>query len=94
MLSILPLAHVYELTLGLSSPYYVRFFSLLKKETTYSCCFASSVRLSQTNSHVNCSFIIEKMYKTRIIPEIKNAFWSSYRCISNDPQTYPQNCRQ
>ena len=74
MLSILPLAHVYECTLGLvvpimcgSSVYYV------KKPPTAAVLLPALESVKPT-AMLTVPLIIEKMYKTRIIPEIKKRF--------------------
>jgi len=74
MLSILPLAHVYECTLGLvipmmcgSSVYYVK-----KPPTT--AVLLPALEMVKPTAMLTVPLIIEKMYKTRIIPEIKIRF--------------------
>ena len=74
MLSILPLAHVYECTLGLvipmmcgSSVYYVK-----KPPTT--AVLLPALEMVKPTAMLTVPLIIEKMYKTRIIPEIKKRF--------------------
>ncbi len=71
MLSILPLAHVYECTLGLVLPimcgasvYY------LKKPPTAAVMLPALAAVKPTLM-LTVPLIIEKMYKTRILPEIK-----------------------
>jgi long-chain acyl-CoA synthetase len=74
MLSILPLAHVYECTLGLvlpimcgSSVYYV------KKPPT-AAVLLPALEMVKPSAMLTVPLIIEKMYKTRILPEIKKRF--------------------
>jgi long-chain acyl-CoA synthetase len=74
MLSILPLAHVYECTLGLvlpimcgSSVYYV------KKPPT-AAVLLPALEIVKPSAMLTVPLIIEKMYKTRILPEIKKRF--------------------
>ncbi|MGD1046808.1 MAG: AMP-binding protein [Bacteroidota bacterium] len=74
MLSILPLAHVYECTLGLvvpimcgSSVYYV------KKPPT-AAVLLPALEMVKPTAMLTVPLIIEKMYKTRIIPEIRKRF--------------------
>ena len=74
MLSILPLAHVYECTLGLvvpimcgSSVYYV------KKPPT-AAVLLPALEMVKPTAMLTVPLIIEKMYKTRIMPEIKKGF--------------------
>ena len=74
MLSILPLAHVYECTLGLvipimcgSSVYYV------KKPPT-AAVLLPALEMVKPTAMLTVPLIIEKMYKTRILPEIKKRF--------------------
>ena len=74
MLSILPLAHVYECTLGLvlpimcgSSVYYV------KKPPT-AVVLLPALEMVKPSAMLTVPLIIEKMYKTRILPEIKKRF--------------------
>jgi len=71
MLSVLPLAHVYECTLGLVLPimfgasvYYV------KKPPTAAVLLPALEKVKPTMM-LTVPLIIEKMYKTRIMPEIK-----------------------
>jgi long-chain acyl-CoA synthetase len=71
MLSVLPLAHVYECTLGLvlpiingSSVYYV------KKPPTPAVLIPALEKVKPT-AMLTVPLIIEKMYKSRILPEIK-----------------------
>jgi long-chain acyl-CoA synthetase len=71
MLSVLPLAHVYECTLGLILPiifgasvYYV------KKPPTAAVLLPALEKVKPTMM-LTVPLIIEKMYKTRIMPEIK-----------------------
>lgn len=71
MLSILPLAHVYECTLGLVLPimcgasvYYVK-----KPPTT--AVLLPALEMVKPTAMLTVPLIIEKMYKTRILPEIK-----------------------
>ena len=74
MLSILPLAHVYECTLGLvipimcgSSVYYI------KKPPT-AAVLLPALEMVKPTAMLTVPLIIEKMYKTRILPEIKKRF--------------------
>jgi long-chain acyl-CoA synthetase len=74
MLSILPLAHVYECTLGLvipmlcgSSVYYI------KKPPTAAVLLPALEKVRPT-AMLTVPLIIEKMYKMRILPEIKKRF--------------------
>jgi len=74
MLSVLPLAHVYECTLGLivpimcgSSVYYV------KKPPTAAVLLPALEKVKPT-AMLTVPLIIEKMYKTRIKPEIQKRF--------------------
>ena len=74
MLSVLPLAHVYECTLGLvipimcgSSVYYI------KKPPTAAVLLPALEKVKPT-AMLTVPLIIEKMYKTRILPEIKKRF--------------------
>jgi len=74
MLSILPLAHVYECTLGLvipimcgSSIYYI------KKPPT-AAVLLPALEMVKPTAMLTVPLIIEKMYKTRILPEIKKRF--------------------
>ncbi|MCX6120092.1 MAG: AMP-binding protein [Ignavibacteriales bacterium] len=71
MLSVLPLAHVYECTLGLvlpimcgSSVYYI------KKPPT-AAVLLPALEMVKPTAMLTVPLIIEKMYKTRIVPEIK-----------------------
>lgn len=74
MLSVLPLAHVYECTLGLivpimcgSSVFYV------KKPPTAAVLLPALEKVMPT-AMLTVPLIIEKMYKTRILPEIQKRF--------------------
>ncbi len=74
MLSILPLAHVYECTLGLILPiisgasiYY------LKKPPTATVLIPALQQIKPT-AILTVPLIIEKMYKSRILPEVKKRF--------------------
>jgi long-chain acyl-CoA synthetase len=74
ILSILPLAHVYECTLGLvvpimcgSSVYYI------KKPPT-AAVLLPALEIVKPTAMLTVPLIIEKMYKTRIMPEIKKRF--------------------
>ncbi|RPI05419.1 MAG: long-chain fatty acid--CoA ligase [Ignavibacteriae bacterium] len=74
MLSVLPLAHVYECTLGLvlpitcgSSVYYI------KKPPT-AAVLLPALEMVKPTAMLTVPLIIEKMYKTRILPEIKKRF--------------------
>ena len=75
MLSILPLAHVYECTLGLVLPiicgasvYYVK-----KPPTT--AVLLPALETVKPTAMLTVPLIIEKMYKMRILPEIKKQFF-------------------
>jgi long-chain acyl-CoA synthetase len=74
MLSVLPLAHVYECTLGLvipimcgSSVYYI------KKPPT-AAVLLPALEMVKPTAMLTVPLIIEKMYKSRILPEIKKRF--------------------
>jgi long-chain acyl-CoA synthetase len=75
MLSILPMAHVYECTLGLvlpimcgSSVYY------LKKPPTPAV-LLPALEMVKPTAMLTVPLIIEKIYKTRILPEIRKSFF-------------------
>jgi long-chain acyl-CoA synthetase len=71
MLSILPLAHVYECTLGLILPMmYGASVYYVKKPPTAAVLLPALEKVKPTMM-LTVPLIIEKMYKTRIMPEIK-----------------------
>lgn len=71
MLSILPLAHVYECTLGLVLPImYGASVYYVKKPPTAAVLLPALEKVKPTMM-LTVPLIIEKMYKTRILPEIK-----------------------
>jgi long-chain acyl-CoA synthetase len=71
MLSILPLAHVYECTLGLILPImYGASVYYVKKPPTPAVLLPALEKVRPTMM-LTVPLIIEKMYKTRIMPEIK-----------------------
>jgi long-chain acyl-CoA synthetase len=71
MLSILPLAHVYECTLGLILPImYGASVYYVKKPATPAVLLPALEKVKPTMM-LTVPLIIEKMYKTRIMPEIK-----------------------
>jgi long-chain acyl-CoA synthetase len=71
MLSVLPLAHVYECTLGLILPIiYGASVYYVKKPPTAAVLLPALEKVKPTMM-LTVPLIIEKMYKTRILPEIK-----------------------
>ena len=71
MLSVLPLAHVYECTLGLILPImYGASVYYVKKLPTAAVLLPALEKVKPTMM-LTVPLIIEKMYKTRIMPEIK-----------------------
>lgn len=71
MLSVLPLAHVYECTLGLILPImYGASVYYIKKLPTAAVLLPALEKVKPTMM-LTVPLIIEKMYKTRIMPEIK-----------------------
>jgi long-chain acyl-CoA synthetase len=71
MLSVLPLAHVYECTLGLILPImYGASVYYVKKPPTAAVLLPALEKVKPTMM-LTVPLIIEKMYKTRIMPEIK-----------------------
>jgi len=71
MLSVLPLAHVYECTLGLILPImYGASVYYVKKPPTATVLLPALEKVKPTMM-LTVPLIIEKMYKTRIMPEIK-----------------------
>ena len=71
MLSVLPLAHVYECTLGLILPMmYGASVYYVKKPPTAAVLLPALEKVKPTMM-LTVPLIIEKMYKTRIMPEIK-----------------------
>jgi long-chain acyl-CoA synthetase len=72
MLSILPLAHVYECTLGLVIPIMMgAFVNYIKKPPT-AAVLIPALSAVKPSIMLSVPLIIEKMYKAKILPEIKS----------------------
>jgi long-chain acyl-CoA synthetase len=73
MLSILPLAHVYECTLGLVLPIMCGASVFYVKKPPTAAVLLPALEIVKPTMMLTVPLIIEKMYKTRIIPEIKKS---------------------
>jgi long-chain acyl-CoA synthetase len=71
MLSVLPLAHVYECTLGLILPILCGASVYYIKKPPTATVLLPALEMVKPTAMLTVPLIIEKMYKTRIIPEIK-----------------------
>ena len=71
MLSVLPLAHVYECTLGLILPILCGASVHYIKKLPTATVLLPALEMVKPTAMLTVPLIIEKMYKTRIIPEIK-----------------------
>jgi long-chain acyl-CoA synthetase len=74
MLSILPLAHVYECTLGLVLPIMCGASVYYVKKPPTPAVLLPALEMVKPTAMLTVPLIIEKMYKTRILPEIKKRF--------------------
>ena len=74
MLSILPLAHVYECTLGLVVPIISGSSVFYVKKPPTPAVLLPALETVKPTAMLTVPLIIEKMYKTRILPEIKKRF--------------------
>jgi long-chain acyl-CoA synthetase len=73
MLSILPLAHVYECTLGLVLPIMNGASVFYVKKPPTAAVLLPALEIVKPTMMLTVPLIIEKMYKTRILPEIKKS---------------------
>jgi long-chain acyl-CoA synthetase len=74
MLSILPLAHVYECTLGLVLPILCGASVYYLKKPPTAAVLLPALEMVKPTAMLTVPLIIEKMYKTRILSEIKKRF--------------------
>ncbi|MGD0037992.1 MAG: AMP-binding protein, partial [Bacteroidota bacterium] len=74
MLSVLPLAHVYECTLGLVLPIMCGASVYYIKKPPTAAVLLPALEMVKPTAMLTVPLIIEKMYKTRILPEIKKRF--------------------
>jgi long-chain acyl-CoA synthetase len=74
MLSILPLAHVYECTLGLVLPIACGASVYYVKKPPTPAVLLPALAAVKPSAMLTVPLIIEKMYKTHILPEIKKRF--------------------
>jgi long-chain acyl-CoA synthetase len=74
MLSILPMAHVYECTLGLVIPIMCGASVFYIKKPPTATVLLPALEIVKPTAMLTVPLIIEKMYKTRILPEIKKRF--------------------
>lgn len=74
LLSVLPLAHVYECTLGLILPIMCGASIYYVKKLPTPAVLLPALEAIKPTMMLTVPLIIEKMYKTRILPEIKKRF--------------------